>query len=120
MTELIDTHVHLYDSDFELDIADVVAIAKSSGVSKVVLPAVDSSSYNKMTELSLSLQGFAYPSLGLHPTSVKDNWRDELEFVRSYTFMLKTRFEEKLKIEIDVQPDQDDYIVPMSMQLLIE
>jgi len=46
--------------------------------------------------------------------------RDELEFIRSYTFMLKTRFEEKLKIEIDVVPNVDDYIVPMSLQLLIE
>ena len=46
--------------------------------------------------------------------------KDELEFIRSYTFMLKTRFEEKLKIEIAVQPNTDDYIVPMSLQLLIE
>jgi LytS/YehU family sensor histidine kinase len=46
--------------------------------------------------------------------------RDELEFIRSYTFMLKTRFEEKLKIEIDVDPNAEDYIVPMSLQLLIE
>lgn len=46
--------------------------------------------------------------------------RDELEFIRSYTFMLKTRFEEKLKIEIDVDPNTDDYIVPMSLQMLIE
>jgi TatD DNase family protein len=81
MTELIDTHAHLYDSDFDIDIADVVAGAKNIGVSKIVLPAVDSSSYKKMTELSLSLQGFAYPSLGLHPTSVNENWREELEFV---------------------------------------
>jgi sensor histidine kinase YesM len=46
--------------------------------------------------------------------------KDELEFIRSYTFMLKTRFEEKLIIDIDVQPDPEDYIVPMSLQLLIE
>jgi len=81
MTELIDTHVHLYDSDFEPDIADVVASAKKNGVSKVILPAIDSSYYSKMKELSLSLTGFAYPSLGLHPTSVKDNWREEMEFI---------------------------------------
>lgn len=81
MRELIDTHAHLYDIDFETDIDDVISTAKTSGVSKIVLPAVDSSTYNKMTELSLSLQGYAYPSVGLHPTSVKDNWRDELEFV---------------------------------------
>jgi hypothetical protein len=46
--------------------------------------------------------------------------REELEFIQSFTFLLKTRFEEKLKIEIDVQPDPDDYIVPMTLQLLIE
>lgn len=46
--------------------------------------------------------------------------KDELEFINSYTFLLKTRFEDKLKIEIDVQPDPDDYIVPMTLQLLIE
>ncbi|MDP2338490.1 MAG: hypothetical protein Q8N05_18980, partial [Bacteroidota bacterium] len=28
--------------------------------------------------------------------------------------------EEKLKIEVDVQPSGDDYIVPMTLQLLIE
>jgi hypothetical protein len=46
--------------------------------------------------------------------------RDELEFIRSFTFLLKTRFEEKLKIEIDVQVHPEEYIVPMTLQLLIE
>lgn len=45
---------------------------------------------------------------------------DELEFIHSYTFLLKTRYEEKLNIEINVQPKADDYIVPMTLQLLIE
>jgi hypothetical protein len=46
--------------------------------------------------------------------------KDELAFIESYTFMLKTRFEEKLTIDIDVQPRPDDYLVPMTLQLLIE
>ena len=45
---------------------------------------------------------------------------DELEFISSYSFMLKTRFDEKLKIEIDIQANSEDYIVPMTLQLLIE
>jgi sensor histidine kinase YesM len=45
---------------------------------------------------------------------------DELDFIRSFTFLLQTRFEEKLKIEIDVEAHPDDYIVPMTLQLLIE
>jgi sensor histidine kinase YesM len=46
--------------------------------------------------------------------------KDELEFIDSFTFLLKTRFEDKLKIEIDVQANPDDYIIPMTLQLLIE
>jgi sensor histidine kinase YesM len=46
--------------------------------------------------------------------------KDELEFIRSFTFLLKTRFEEKLKIDVDVQANPDEYIVPMTLQLLIE
>jgi len=46
--------------------------------------------------------------------------REELDFIQSFTFLLKTRFEEKLKIDIDIQANPEDYIVPMSLQLLIE
>jgi LytS/YehU family sensor histidine kinase len=46
--------------------------------------------------------------------------KDELEFIRSFIFLLKTRFEDKLKIEIDLAANPDDYIVPMTLQLLIE
>ena len=46
--------------------------------------------------------------------------KDELAFIESYTFMLKTRFEEKLSINIEVEPRPDDYLVPMTLQLLIE
>jgi LytS/YehU family sensor histidine kinase len=46
--------------------------------------------------------------------------KDELEFIQSYTFMLKTRFEAKLNIDIDIHPNLDDFIVPMTLQLLIE
>lgn len=45
---------------------------------------------------------------------------EELEFIQSFTFMLKTRFEEKLKIEITIEANPEDYIVPMTLQLLIE
>ena len=44
----------------------------------------------------------------------------ELEFINSFIFLLRTRFEEKLKIEIDVQAHSEEYIVPMTLQLLIE
>jgi len=46
--------------------------------------------------------------------------KEEMEFIRSFTFLLKTRFENKLIIENEVQESADDYIVPMTLQLLVE
>jgi hypothetical protein len=45
---------------------------------------------------------------------------EELDFIQSFTFLLKTRFEGKLIIELDVQANPEEYIVPMTLQLLIE
>ena len=84
MVELIDTHTHLYDSPFEEDFDKVVERARQQGVSKIVLPAVDSTCHREMLQCSDKLPGFAYPAIGLHPTSVKSNWREELDFVTSH------------------------------------
>lgn len=48
--------------------------------------------------------------------------KTELEFVETYTFLLKIRFEEKLKIVVDIpESDQLRYsIVPLTLQLLVE
>jgi sensor histidine kinase YesM len=45
---------------------------------------------------------------------------EEVNFMQSYIFLLKTRFEDKLQIEVDVKTSPDDYIVPMTLQLLVE
>jgi two-component system, LytTR family, sensor kinase len=45
---------------------------------------------------------------------------EELEFMRSFTYLLKTRFEDKLNIVIDLQAEPGEYIVPMTLQLLVE
>lgn len=81
MKELIDTHIHLYDNSFDPDFAQVIERAKQAGVFKVVLPAIDSTYHKKMVETASKLSHFAYLCTGLHPTSVKENWREELDFV---------------------------------------
>lgn len=45
---------------------------------------------------------------------------EELEFIRSFVFLMEIRFEEKLKVEIDLEPQAGEMIVPMTLQLLIE
>jgi len=46
--------------------------------------------------------------------------KDEIDFIQSFIFLLKTRFESKLEILLDVEANSDEYIVPMTLQLLIE
>lgn len=46
--------------------------------------------------------------------------KDEMEFVKSFAYLLEIRFENKLKIHIDVPVDDDELIVPVSIQMLIE
>ncbi len=81
MNQLTDTHIHLYDAEYKDDLQEVIDRAKESGVNKCILPSIDSNYFRQLIDLSVKFPGFAYPTLGLHPTSVKNDWEKELEFV---------------------------------------
>lgn len=80
---MIDTHSHLYDPAFDADRHECVARDRAAGVRAVMLPAVDSSSFEALWAVCRTYPGYCYPMAGLHPTSVNDNprWRDELDAV---------------------------------------
>lgn len=47
--------------------------------------------------------------------------RNELEFIESYVYMLKTRFEDSLKVVIQVPEEaKDKFIPPHTLQMLVE
>ncbi|MEA3460232.1 MAG: histidine kinase [Bacteroidota bacterium] len=46
--------------------------------------------------------------------------KEELEFVEAYSYLLQTRFEDKLSIVLDFEAREHEMIVPMTLQLLIE
>ena len=71
---IIDTHAHLYSSQFDgIDETDnMIQRAKQAGISKVILPAVDSLSHTNMFELFAKYPDFLFPTIGLHPTSVNE------------------------------------------------
>lgn len=82
MLEFIDTHSHIYDEAFSSDFHEVIQRAKEAGVSSLVLPAIDISSYQAMMDCAATLGEYAHPCIGLHPTSVSHNWEEELSFVK--------------------------------------
>ena len=78
---IIDTHTHLYLKQFNEDIDDVIARAKEIGVKKFVFPAIDSSHFDSIHNLKNKYPKEIYLMSGLHPTNVKENYKDELNFV---------------------------------------
>lgn len=84
MIELIDTHSHIYEDDFTPDFDDVIERAKSAGVAALVMPDVDIFSYHRMIETADRLPEYAFPCIGLHPTSVNENWESEMSFLKEH------------------------------------
>ena len=78
---IIDTHTHLYLKQFNEDIDLVINRSKEIGVNKFILPAIDSSYFNEMHNLKDKYPNSIYLMSGLHPTDVKENYKDELDFV---------------------------------------
>ena len=60
-----------------------------------------------------------------HILEVKDeksiSLKDELEVLNAYTFLLKTRFDKNLQVNINIPPEKmQQKIVPLSLQILME
>ena len=79
---MIDTHSHIYAEEFDSDRAEVIARAKAAGITKIILPNVDSESLPRMLQLESEYPGYCFAAIGLHPTSVKENYAEELAIVK--------------------------------------
>ena len=78
---IIDTHTHLYLKQFNEDIDLVIKRSKEIGVNKFIFPAIDSSRFDSMHSLKGKYPDNIYLMSGLHPTNVKENYKNELDFV---------------------------------------
>jgi TatD DNase family protein len=78
----IDTHTHLYAEEFDHDLETVIGNAFENGVTRLLLPAIDRAYFERMIKVADQHPGNCFPMTGLHPTSVKEGFRDELAFVK--------------------------------------
>jgi TatD DNase family protein len=81
--KFIDTHSHIYLSQFDEDLDLTVERAIENSVNKIILPNIDSESILANKEISKKYPEVCYSLMGLHPTYVKDNFKDELENIFS-------------------------------------
>lgn len=82
--ELIDTHTHLYLEEFDPEQPELINKARESGIRKLFLPNVDLTTVERMHALCDGYPDFAYPMMGLHPTSVGKDYVAALKQTESY------------------------------------
>lgn len=79
--KIVDTHAHLYLEDFSGDLDDVVTNAKAVGVNKVLLPNIDENTIEDLKQTVNKHPSFFIPMMGLHPTSVSEDWEKQLDVI---------------------------------------
>ena len=79
---ITDTHTHLYSSQFKEDQAEMMQRAKNAGVTRFFIPAIDSTYTDVMLKLEKDYPNDVFLMMGLHPTSVKENYLEELAHVK--------------------------------------
>lgn len=79
-----DTHTHLYDEAFTAEEDIAIARAQEAGVTKMILPDIDSQTREAMFSLADRHEGTLFPCVGLHPTSVGAGWQEEMLHMEKY------------------------------------
>lgn len=101
---LIDTHAHLYDSQFDSDREEMLARARHAGISRIFLPNIDLSSVTAMHHLEDNAGGLCVSMMGLHPCSVKEDFEDQLD--KLYQWFGKRTYAAVGETGIDLYWDQ--------------
>ena len=81
---LIDTHSHVYSTEFDKDRTLMLERAEEEGIGKILLPAIDSTTHGQMLRVENENTGKCFSMMGVHPCSIKDGYRAELKIARDY------------------------------------
>ncbi|HNZ71735.1 MAG TPA: TatD family hydrolase [Prolixibacteraceae bacterium] len=117
---LTDTHSHIYSGEYNGEVDEVIKRALEQGVTKIMLPNIDSSSIKMMLDLADSYPGICFPMIGIHPTSVKEDFKEELEVVEFW--LSKRKFYAIGEVGIDLYWDktfreEQEYVFSRQIQL---
>ncbi len=81
---LIDTHSHIYLTEFDSDRKMMLERAEKEGIVKILMPAIDSITHNQMLETERNFPNRCLSMIGLHPCSVKEEYKHELQMVQDF------------------------------------
>ncbi len=89
--QLIDTHTHLFVEQFDEDRAEAVQRAIDAGITKFFLPHIDSETTEAFYELCHQFPQYMFPLMGVHPSSIKEDYKKELDHVFKQYEIVKDR-----------------------------
>ena len=101
---ITDTHTHLYSEAFEKDQDEMMSRALKAGVSRFFVPAIDSTYTATMYALERKYPEHVFLMMGLHPTHVKEDYKEELTHVK--TALAQRKFVAVGEIGIDLYWDK--------------
>lgn len=78
---LVDSHSHLFLEEFAEDLPQVIRRAQDAGVTHIFMPNIDSTTIEPLLSVCASYKGLCFPMIGLHPTSVNESYKQELDIV---------------------------------------
>lgn len=81
---MIDTHAHIYASEFDNDRDQVVERALAQGIEKILLPNIDLESIEPMLKTEAAYPEVCRSMMGLHPCYVDNNVKQTLEVIHSW------------------------------------
>ena len=79
MIEFVDTHTHLFVTEFDIDRADAVRRAVDAGVGTLCLPAINGESLPSLMAMCDEFPSVCHPMIGLHPTELGDDYEAVLD-----------------------------------------
>ncbi len=81
---MIDTHAHIYASEFDNDRDEVVKRALEQGIDKILLPNIDLESIEPMLKTEAAYPEVCRSMMGLHPCYVDGNVEQTLKIIRGW------------------------------------
>jgi len=82
--QLIDTHCHIYTREFDSDRDNMIGRATEAGVGQMLMPAIDSDEHENMLRLQEQYPGICLAMMGVHPCSIKEDFKKELEIAKTW------------------------------------
>lgn len=78
---ITDTHTHLYSESFDEDRTEMMQRTLDANIKRLFVPAIDSTYTGAMLQLEKDYPEHVFLMMGLHPTHVKENYKEELAHV---------------------------------------